>query len=77
MTRSCTQLAHREPPYERLTDFWGFEIWEYSRGRRAGSYGYGVSRDVPVLRSGGGGKDWLEVFAELREGSVAVEGNQR
>lgn len=42
-TRSWTQLAHREPPYDRLTDFWGLEIWEYSRGRRAGTYGCRVS----------------------------------
>lgn len=42
-TRSWTQLAHREPPYDRLTDFWGFEIWEYSRGRRAGTYTCRVS----------------------------------
>ena len=35
--RSRTQLAHLEPPYARWTVFLGLEIWEYSRGRRAGT----------------------------------------
>lgn len=34
--RSRTQLPHLEPPYARWTVFLGFEICEYSRGRRAG-----------------------------------------
>ena len=33
---SRTQLPHLEPPYARCTVFLGLEIWEYSRGRRAG-----------------------------------------
>lgn len=42
--RSRTQLAHLEPPYARWTVFFGREIWEYSRGRRAGiCRGMGVS----------------------------------
>ena len=36
VTRSLTQLAQREPPYERETVFFGREMVEYSRGRRAG-----------------------------------------
>lgn len=39
MTRSCTQLAHREPPYARCTVFFGFEMLAYSLGRRAGMPG--------------------------------------
>lgn len=63
-TRSWTQLAHREPPYDRLTDFWGLEIWEYSRGRRAGTYGCRVSCDVRlVVRSRG--RVGLEVPAKM------------
>jgi len=36
-TLSFTQLPHRDPPYARWTVFFGLEIWEYSRGRRAGT----------------------------------------